>query len=53
MTIFKKLMALVLVLLMLPFGSPAHAAQTDTDALVRRLINYYHHYREDARLDNN
>lgn len=51
MTVFKKFMALVLVLLMLPLGLPAHAAQVSTDKLVRKLINYYHHYQEDARLD--
>lgn len=51
MTIFRKLTALLLVFLLLPIGSNAHAAETDTDALVRQLINYYHHYQEDARLD--
>ena len=51
MTIFRKLTALLLVFLLLPIGSNAHAVETDTDALVRQLINYYHHYQEDARLD--
>lgn len=51
MTIIKKAIALLLVLLILPLGITAQAAETDTDELVRRLINYYHHYQEDARLD--
>lgn len=51
MTILKKSLALFLVLLMLPLGLTAQASQVDTDHLVRRLINYFHHYQEDARLD--
>ena len=51
MTIFKKLTALVLVLLMLPLCLSAHAAEESTGDLVRQLINYYHHYQEEARLD--
>lgn len=51
MTIFKKLTALFLVLLMLPLCLNVHAAQENTDELVRQLINYYHHYQGDARLD--
>ena len=51
MTIFRKLTALLLVLLLLPIGLNAQAAQESTDDLVRQLINYFHHYQEDARLD--
>ena len=51
MTIFRKLTALLLVLLLLPIGLNAQAAQESTDELVRQLINYFHHYQEDARLD--
>lgn len=51
MTIFKKLTALILVLLMLPLGLTAQAAEENTQELVRRLINYYHHYQQDAQLD--
>lgn len=51
MTMFKKLTALFLVLLMLPLGLTAQATEKNTDELVRRLINYYHHYQRDAQLD--
>ena len=52
MTIFKKLTALALtLLLLLPPGITSRAAEPSTDQLVRRLINYYHHYQQDARVD--
>lgn len=51
MTIFKKLTALVLALLLLPIGLNAYAAETSTNELVRQLINYYHHYQEESKLD--
>lgn len=49
MTLFKKLTAVLLVLLTLVL--PIQAAQDSTDELVRQLINYFHHYQGDARLD--
>ena len=49
MTVFNRLASLLLVLIMLPLT--VQAAEPGTDALERRLINYYHHYQEDARLD--
>ena len=52
MTIFRKLAALCLaVLLLLPIALPVRAAQEDPNTLVRKLINYYHYYQEDAALD--
>lgn len=51
MTILKRLTALVLALLLLPIGLNAQAAEKSTNELVRQLINYFHHYQEDARLD--
>ena len=52
MTLFKKFTALCLVcLLLLPLGLPVQASQTDTGALLRQLVNYYHYYQEDAALD--
>lgn len=52
MTILKKVTALALVLaLLLSLGLTVHAAEKSTDELVRQLINYYHHYQGDARLD--
>ena len=52
MTFFKKLTALCLVVCLLLTGAvSAQAAQTQTDTLVRNLVNYYHYYEEDAALD--
>ena len=50
MTMFKRLTALLLVLLML-VGQPVCAAEESTEELVRDLINYYHHYQGDAKTD--
>ena len=49
MSLFKILTAVLLVLLTLVL--PVQAAEEDTDDLVRQLINYFHHYQGDARLD--
>ena len=52
MTLTKRLTAFLLALvLLLPLGMPVRAAGSDTDKLIRDLINYYHHYQEDARTD--
>ena len=52
MTFFKKLTALCLViLLLLPGVFPVQAAQNALNDLVCTLVNYYHHYQEDAALD--
>ena len=52
MTLFKKLTALLLAaVLLLPGLIPARAAQVDTAALTRQLVNYFHYYQEDAALD--
>lgn len=52
MTIFKKFTALLLVfLLLLPITLPVRAAQNHPNDLIRKLVNYYHYYQEDAALD--
>lgn len=52
MTCFKRIAALFLAaVLLFSLGIPAQAAEESTDALVRKLINYYEHYQEDAQLD--
>lgn len=52
MPILKKVTALMLaLLLLLPLSLPARAAQSDTDQLIRNLINYYHHYQDGAQKD--
>ena len=52
MTFIKKLIALCLViLLLLPCAIPVQAVQESTDALVRKLINYFHYYQADAALE--
>ena len=52
MTVFRKTTALLLALfLLLPGLIPAHAAQESTTDLVRKLINYFHYYQEDASLE--
>lgn len=51
MTKLKRIIALVLVLVLLPMGLTVQATETDTDELVRQLINYFHHYQDEARLD--
>ena len=52
MSIAKRIVALLLALiLLLPMGMPVRAAKTDTDELIRDLINYFHHYRWDAQKD--
>lgn len=52
MTIYRKLIALVLALALLPPAfTPARAAEKSTDGLVRDLINYFHYYQGDAQLD--
>jgi len=52
MTILKKVAAWMLALiLLLSLGLPAQAAESGTDQLIRDLINYYHHYQEDAQKD--
>ena len=52
MTFFKKLIALCLtIVLLLPCVIPVQATQEDSSALVRKLINYFHYYQEDAQLD--
>lgn len=52
MIIFRKITALLLaVALLLPGIRPVRAVQEHPDALVRKLVNYYHYYQEDASLD--
>ena len=52
MTVFRKITALLLALfLLLPGLIPARAAQESTTDLVRKLINYFHYYQEDASLE--
>lgn len=52
MTFLKKMIALCLaILLLLPCVVPVQAAQDSTGALVRKLINYFHYYQEDAALE--
>lgn len=52
MTTFKKVTAFILALILLmPMGLPAKAAESDTDQLIRDLINYFHHYQADAPKD--
>lgn len=51
MSVTKRIIALLLALLLLPLGLPTRAAETETDRLIRDLINYYHHYQADARKD--
>lgn len=51
MTVFKKIIIPLLVLVLLfSLSFPVQAAES-TDQLVRQLINYFHHYQADARLD--
>lgn len=51
MTVLKKLTAWALALILLFPVVPCRAAEESTDELVKQLINYYHHYQGDARLD--
>jgi len=51
MTIFRKITALLLALvLLLPLSVPVRATES-TDDLVRKLVSYFQYYREDAQLD--
>ena len=52
MNSLRRLLAFILVLaLVLPLGTSATAAETDTDSLILQLINYYRCYQEDAQTD--
>lgn len=51
MSTIKKISALFLALLVFLSGLPVRAAAESTDQLVQQLINYYHHYQDDAPLD--
>ena len=51
MTIFKKITAALLVLLLLiPAVLPVQAAE-NTDSLVKKLVSYFQYYQADAQLD--
>jgi hypothetical protein len=51
MTVFKKLIVPLLVLVLLfSLTFPVQAAE-NTDQLVRKLINYFHYYQGEAQLD--
>lgn len=51
MTIFKKITAALLVLLLLlPSVLPVQAAE-NTDSLVKKLVSYFQYYQADAQLD--
>ena len=52
MPLLKRITVVLLsLILLLPLGLPAQAAESDTDRLIRDLINYYHHYQAEARKD--
>ena len=52
MPLLKRITVVLLsLILLLPLGVPAQAAESDTDRLIRDLINYYHHYQAEARKD--
>ena len=52
MTFTKRIASLILaVALLASLGMPARAAEESTEALQRKLINYYQYYQADAQVD--